>query len=186
VLPCHGEVLGAVLVVHDDGDESAARDAKGVGEDGEEEEHRNAGKQAGGHELAHGVDTQGAHGIDLLRHHHGPQFAGHGRGVATGDHDAGEHGSQFADHGERDKAAGDGGGAELRERRRGLQGEHAAGEEAGEQNDGGGTDADDIGLNEEIRPVARRVEQIHDSPVREQGVVLHSEHDAFGSSFDRF
>ena len=133
---------------------AAAEDAKGVGNDGEEEEHGDAGKDARSDQFAHGVDAQGAHGVNLLGDHHGAEFAGHRGGVAAGDHDAGEHRAQFADHGDADELAGDGGGAELRERGRRLEGEHAAGEKAGEQHDGRGTDADDVGLNEEVRPVA--------------------------------
>ena len=162
VLPGHGEVLGAVLVIHEDGDEAAADDAEGVGDDGEEEEHGDAGEDARRDQLAHGVDAEGAHGVDLLGDDHGAEFAGHGGGVAAGDHDAGEHRAEFADHGEADELAGDGGGAELRERGRRLQGQHAAGEEAGEQHDGDGTDADDVGLHEEVGPVDGRAKEVHD------------------------
>jgi len=45
-LPGFGEVLGAVLVIQEDGDEPAAEDAEGVGDDGEKEEHGDAGKDA--------------------------------------------------------------------------------------------------------------------------------------------
>ena len=49
----------------------------------------------------------------------------------------------------RDETAGDGGGAEGGERRRRLKGQHAAGEEAGEQTMDDGADADDIRLEQE-------------------------------------
>ena len=150
-----GEVLGAVLVIHEDGDEGAADDAEGVGHDGEKEQHGDAGEDARGDELAHGVDAESAHGVNLFGDDHGAEFAGHGGGVAAGDHDAGEHGAELANHGDGDETAGDGGGAESGERGGGLQGEHAAGEEAREQNDGDGAETDDVGLDEEIRPVDR-------------------------------
>src|ERR1035441_4334833 len=110
MLPGHVEVLGAVLVVHEDGDQAAAGDAAGVGNDGEKEEHGDGGSDARGDEFAQGVHAQGAHGVDLLGDHHRSEFAGHRRGVTAADHDAGEYRTQLADHGKRDKLAGDGGG----------------------------------------------------------------------------
>ena len=76
----------------------------------------------------------------------------------------------------RDKLAGDGGGAEGRERGRRLQRQHAAGEESGEHHDGERAEADDVGLNEEVRPVDGRAEEIHEGAKGEQGVILHGEH----------
>ena len=52
-----------------------------------------------------------------------------------------------------------------------LQGEHAAGEKAGEQHDGGGSDADDVGLHEEIGPVDRRAKEVRKRAIREQGII---------------
>ena len=54
----------------------------------------------------------------------------------AGDHQPGEDGAELLDHGERDESAGHVDGAELLERGSGLQREHAAGEEASEDNDG--------------------------------------------------
>ncbi len=122
-------------MVHEDGDEGAAHDAEGIGHDGEKEEHCDAGEDARGDQLANGIDAEGAHGVNLLGDDHGAEFAGHGGGVAAGDHDAGEHGTELANHGDGDESAGDGGGPEGGERCGRLQGEHAAGEETREQND---------------------------------------------------
>ena len=137
VLVGHGEVLSAVLVIHEDGDGRAAEDAEEVGNYGEEEEHGDAGEDARRNQLAHRVDAEGAHGVNLLGDHHRTEFAGHGGGIAAGDHDAGEHGAEFADHRSAHKPSRDGGGAELRQCGSRLQGQHAAGEEAGEQHNGG-------------------------------------------------
>ena len=136
----HVEVLGAVLMVEEDGNGSAAGNAAGIGHDGEEKEHGDAGKDARRDELAHRVDAQGAHGVNLLGDDHGAELAGYGGCVASGNHDAGEHRAEFADHGEGDESAGDGRGAEGREGGRGLEGEHAAGEKAGKDHDGKRTD----------------------------------------------
>jgi len=43
---------------------------------------------------------------------------------------------------------------ELGERRRGLKGQHAARKKAGEQDDSRGADADNVGLDEVVGPVA--------------------------------
>jgi len=114
VLVGHMEILRAVLVVQDNGDGGAAQDAERVGDDGEEEKHDNRGEDARRYQLAHGIDTQGAHGVNLLRDNHGSEFAGHGRCVAARDHDAGEHRAQFANHGDTYELACDGSGAEFR------------------------------------------------------------------------
>ena len=132
----------AVEAEEADGDERAAGDAAGVGDDGEEEEHEDGGDEARRDELADGVGAEGAHGVDLLGDLHGAELGGHAGGVAAGDHEAGEDGAELLDHGERDEAAGHVDGAELLERGGGLEGEHAAGEEAGEDDDGQRAEAD--------------------------------------------
>ena len=81
VLVGHGEVLRAVLVVHEDGDGAAAEDAEEIGDDGEKKEHRDASEDARSYELAHRIDAQCAHGINLLGHDHGAEFAGHRGGI---------------------------------------------------------------------------------------------------------
>lgn len=60
-----------------DGDETSAGRPTGVGDDGEEEEHEDGGDEARGDELADGIGSQGTHGVDLLGHFHGAEFAGH-------------------------------------------------------------------------------------------------------------
>ena len=72
-----------------------------------------------------------------------------------------------------------------RQRGRRLQGQHAAGEEAGEKHNGHGTDTDDVGLNEEFRPVPGLAKHIEERAPGEQGVVLHDKHNVLGGSFDR-
>ena len=84
-----------------------------------------------------------------------------------------------------DKLAGDGGGAEGRERGRRLQGQHAAGGESGEHHDGQGAEADDVGLNEEFGPVNGRAIEVCESAPGKQGVVLHGEDEVLGGFFDR-
>ncbi len=93
---------------------STAHDAEGIGHDGEQQEHGDAGEDARGDELAHRVDTKGAHGVNLLGDNHRSQFAGHGGCVSAGNHDAREHCAQLANHGQADELARDRGCAELR------------------------------------------------------------------------
>src|SRR5581483_7138398 len=78
VLPGDGEVLSAVLVVHEHGHAGATQDATSIGNDGEKEEHGHAGKDARCHQLAQRVNAEGAHRVNLLGHHHGAELAGHG------------------------------------------------------------------------------------------------------------
>ena len=53
-------------------------------------------------------------------------------------------------------------GAELLERGGGLQGENAAGEEAGEDDDGHGTDADGVHLGVDVGPIAGTGKEVRD------------------------
>ena len=99
ILISHREILRAVLVIHENGDGGAAEDPKKIGDDGEKEEHRDAGEDARGDQLAHRVDAEGTHGINLFGYDHGAEFTGHGGSIAAGNHDAGETGPKFANHG---------------------------------------------------------------------------------------
>ena len=64
--------VGRGVEAHEgDADQSAAGDADGVGDDGEEEEHEDRGVEARGDQLAYGVGSEGAHGVDLLGDLHG-------------------------------------------------------------------------------------------------------------------
>ncbi len=170
----------AVEAEQADGDERAAGDAAGVGDGGEEEEHADGGDEAGRDELAHGVGAESAHGVDLLGDLHGAELGGHAGGVAAGDHEAGEDGAELLDHGERDETAGHVDGAELLERGGGLEREYAAGEEAGEDDDGQRAEADVVHLGEGVGDVAGRREDGGDGVPGEQGVLLHRGDDAFG------
>ena len=76
-MPCEKYCV-AVLVVHEDGDKAAAQDAERVGENGEKKSIGDAGKEARSDQLAHGINAQSAHGVNLLRHDHRSKFAGHG------------------------------------------------------------------------------------------------------------
>jgi hypothetical protein len=51
---------------------------------------------------------------------------------------------------------------------------------------GSRTDADDVGLNQEIGPVDWRAKEIDERAPREQGIVLDGEHDLSGGSIDQF
>ena len=126
----HVEVLRPILMIQKDRNRGAAQDAECVSHNREEEEHGNAGEDARRNELAHRINTQSTHGVDLLGDDHGAQLAGHRRRVAACNHDAGEHGAQFTDHGEADKLTGDRRSAKLCESGCRLQGKHAACKEA--------------------------------------------------------
>ena len=173
----------AVEVQERDGDEGTAAGAAGVRDDGEEEEHEDRRDDAWGDELADGVGSEGAHGVDLLGDLHGAKLGGHAGGVTTRDHEASEYGAELLDHGERDEAAGHVDGAEFFQRDSGLEGQHAAGEEAGENDDGQGADADGVHLGEGVGDVSGLGKEIADSPSGEQGVFLDGGNDALGVGF---
>ena len=166
------KVGGGVESQQCDADQGAAGDADSVGDDGEEEEHEDGGVEARGDELADGVGSEGAHGVDLLGDLHGADLGGHTGGVAAGDHEAGEHRAELLDHGERDKVAGQADGAERLERGGRLQGENAAGKEAGQDDDGHGADADGVHLGVDVGPIAGAGEEIRDRAPGQDGVVL--------------
>jgi len=174
------EVGAGVETQQGDRDEASTGDADRVREDGEEEEHEDGGGDAWGDQLADGIGAERAHGVNLFGDLHGAEFGGHAGGVAAGDHEAGEDGAEFFDHRESDEGAGHADGAELLQGGGGLKGEDAAGEKAGEDDDGKGTDADRIHLGVDICPVTGLGEEICDSPGREDGVVLNGGEDLFG------
>ncbi len=76
-------------------------------------------------------------------------------------------------------------GAELRERGRGLKRKHAAGKEAGKDDDGQRTDADNVGLSEKVGPIDRRAKKVEKGAQREQGIFLDGKHDLSGGTVDR-
>ncbi len=66
----------------------------------------------------------------------------------------------------------------------GLQGEDAAGEEAGEDDDGQGADADGVHLGPDIGPVAWLGEEIGDGAAGELGVCLEGGDSIFGIALE--
>ena len=63
------------------------------------------GRHARRHQFLHRISAQGSHGVNLLRHNHGAQFAGHARRVSSCHHQSGEHRTQFAHHAHRNQLA---------------------------------------------------------------------------------
>ena len=50
---------------------------------------------------------------------------------------------------------------------------------------GDGSDADNVGLHQEVRPVDGRAKQVHQASPGKDRVVLNGEHDLFGGTVDR-
>ena len=119
-----------------------------------------------------GISAQSAHGIDLLGHGHRAQFAGHSGRVAAGDHQPGDDRPQFSDHADRNQLGDKSEGTEARQRAGAVQGQHGAGEAAGQDHDRQGTDADQVGLLNHVGDVQGPPEKIGQRLAREQGVVL--------------
>ena len=130
------------------------------------------------------VGAEGAHGVDLLGDLHGAELGGHAAGVAAGDHQRGEDGAELLDHGEGDERAGAADGSELLERGLRLQGEHAASEEAGKDDDGQGADADGVHLREDVGPVAGSGEHVRHGAGGEQGILLQRAEAFLGETFE--
>ena len=72
-----------------------------------------------------------------------------------GDHQRGQHRAELLDHRRADQAADHRARAELIERHAGLQREHGAGEQAGEQHDRERADADAVELLDDVAVVER-------------------------------
>ena len=100
VLPGHGEVLGAVLVVHEDGNGGAAEDAEASATMVRKKSMVMQAKMRGVTSLRMGSTPRARMASICSVTTMEPEFAGHGGGIAAGDHDAGEHRAQFADHGQ--------------------------------------------------------------------------------------
>ena len=184
MLPGHRKILHAVLVIHEDGDQAAAQDAAGIGDNGEKKYREDGGVDARRDQLAHRVHAQGAHGVNLLGDDHRAQFTGHRTRVATAEHNAGQHRPQLADHNQTYKLAGDGGGAKGRQRGRRLQRQHTASRQRGENHNWQRAEADNVGLHQKFRPVDRRMEEIRERAPSEQGVILHHKHEFLGGILD--
>ena len=109
----------------------------------------------GSYELAAGVGAHGAHGVDLFGDEHGAQFRGDAGGAAAGDENACERGAEFTDERDGHDVTGEGGLAETRELRAGLQHHDRADKKSGQQHDGQGADADVVHLIEGVLEIAR-------------------------------
>src|SRR5208283_2051834 len=77
-----------------------------VRDNAEEKHHHHTGHHARRHQLLGGIHSHGAHGVDLLAHLHGAQFAGHSGGVTASHHQSGQHRTEFPHHGKRHQLAG--------------------------------------------------------------------------------
>jgi len=107
------------------------------------------------------------HGVNLFGHDHRAKFAGHGRSIAAGDHDAVSTGPNSRIIVWK-RIAGNRRGSELRQRSRRLKRQHAACEKPGHKHNGRRAHADDIALQQEVGPVARRAHKIRHGANREQ------------------
>src|SRR5579883_392480 len=81
-LVCSMKVLRAILSEKKNRNSSAAKNANGIGNDGQEKEHHNRSHDPRHYQLFQRIGTQRPHSVNLLGHHHRAKLAGHARGVA--------------------------------------------------------------------------------------------------------
>ena len=127
----------------------------------------------------HRVGTERAHGVDLLGHLHGPEFAGDARRVAAGNHDGGENRSQFAHQGDGDNAAGLIDLAVIRQRAGHLQRHDGAAEETDQRRDGEAADPDGVHLKRNIVAVVGGTEYVPEGGACKNEELLNRENQRF-------
>ena len=90
------DIDGRVELQHPRGHQPAAGNANGVGHDGQQGHHQDAGQKARADQVAERVGRQGAHGVDLFGRAHGPDLGGDGRGDPSGQHQGRQHRPELA------------------------------------------------------------------------------------------
>jgi hypothetical protein len=155
------------------GSHSATRDPECVRDYGEEEQHYDCRNDSGRNQLSHRIGAESPHGVDLLRNHHGPEFAGHPGGVTAGYHQAGNHGPEFADHSERHQLSDQRKRAESLQGATAILGQRASGEEAAEYDDGQRAHPDEVSLLCRVPEIARTGKRIAYGTSSDDSVFLY-------------
>ena len=121
------------------------------------------------------VGAESTHGVDLFRHYHGSQFAGHAGSIAPGHHEPGNDRPQLCHHSHRNQLP------DERQRSEPLQGVCAVQRKgttdgkSGEHDNGQRTNADQIGLLQHVAPIHRMLEQVGNRTAHQQRVFLDSQ-----------
>ena len=114
---------------------------------------KNPASTRGTTSLRIGVGAERPQGVDLIGDDHRSELGRDARPDAAGQHQPGEHRAELLDHRRADQPSHERPRAELIERDAGLQRQHGAGEEAGQQDDRERADADRLELLDDIAEV---------------------------------
>src|SRR5579872_463496 len=124
-------VLGRIQPDPGERNEPSADQAHQVGDHRKEEHHDHGGNHPRRHQLLIGIGAQSPHGVNLLGHLHGSQFAGHPGSIPAGNHQAGQHRAQLFYHRKRNQLSGQRQRPKLLQRGPGVEREHRPGKTAG-------------------------------------------------------
>jgi hypothetical protein len=134
------------------GHHRAAEQAHDIGVEGEQRQHQDQRQHPRQHQDLHGVEADGAHGIDLLVDLHGADLGREGRAGAPGHDDRRQHDRHLAQDADPDQVHGEDLGSELLELIGALIGQHHADQERDQADDRHGVEARPLHLVDQRRP----------------------------------
>src|SRR5258708_2661198 len=165
-------VLKGIEPEQRDGDEPSADQSHQIGDDGQEKKHEHCRNNPGRDQLLVRIGAQGAHGVNLLGHLHGAEFAGDAGSVAAGHHQTGEHRPEFAHHGDGNQFASERERAELAQSGRIVERQHRAGADPDHDHTGQRAAPDEGGLLDHVPEVARPAKKVRHGLGRQKGIFL--------------
>ena len=149
-----------------------------VGENGQDRQSRDRGKQARQDQFSNRIGAESAHGVDLLADQHRSDFGSNSGADAPGDHQCGQNRTELTDHRERDHLPQNADLAEGAQGPVGLQSQHAAREKTRQQHDGQGPYADHVHLEQGVNDVPGRGKDAAEGNYQEKGEILDGQHPA--------
>src|SRR5581483_852920 len=155
------------------GYEAASQKSHKVAKDGQEKHHDDGRDYAWGDKFLGGIGAQGSHGVDLLGHDHGTEFAGHSGGIAPGDNQSGQHRAQCADNSNGNQLTDNRSSAEATQAGCAIQRQGGSGKEDRSQDNGERSESDQVGLLDDVSDIDRTSEQVGDRLHRQQEVFLN-------------
>ena len=131
------------------------------------------------------ISAERAQRVDLVGHHHRPEFCGDARADASDQHQRRQHRSQFLDHRRADEPANHRARAELIERQTALRRDGHPGEQPGQQDHGERADADQVELLDDVVAIDGRRDDAAPARHDKAHVLLRLQGGALQPVFDK-
>ena len=128
--------VAVLLLVSYSGHDRPTQQPHHVGIEGEQRKHQNQGENSWHHQHLDRVEPDGHQGVDFLVDLHGADLGGEGGARATGDDNRGEQDRHLPEDRDADQIDGEDLGTELGQLIGALIGEHHAGQEGDQADDG--------------------------------------------------